>query len=496
MNEYEREIELYDYIEVLLKYKWFILAATLVCGGFGWVFRPAPPQPLYEADVVLMIKRLPSQNVAGGTQADVSSVGQTSGFYQALALADDLKQALIDSLNLKNMSLTSMDGLLQVQVLDPGVRLSVRSHDRGLPIDLVNTWAKFFVERNGDLNVEEVGSYYDYVKSQYDTARPRLDSTEARLHVFEAKNAIGFQQLQRATLDSTAIRLYREMVDTDFQLRRIELDHQLAQDRVASADSALKALKKGGARGLDLQTLQVAQAKIDSEFKRTLNNYDNTHQVNSINRYLNNSLVDSLQIQIGYFEKEIKNHTPELGGTPNPTYINLMEQLSQMRLQHETAKAYEENAFRGADLASDSMDLNEAYAILQHRKDIIQWFQEAKENVRGELTRDITQRDSIAYQRGIIRRQQQSRKAQLDSTQLDLNDINDTLATKMRYQQRLLRDQGIFSETVARFSKLFEEARIIREKAAGVGFLLSSILSLFAEYMRKARQNRVAGVSE
>ena len=36
MSQYEREIELYDYIEVLLTYKWFILAATLLCGGAGW----------------------------------------------------------------------------------------------------------------------------------------------------------------------------------------------------------------------------------------------------------------------------------------------------------------------------------------------------------------------------------------------------------------------------------------------------------------------------
>jgi len=83
--------------------------------------------------------------------------------------------------------------------------------------------------------------------------------------------------------------------------------------------------------------------------------------------------------------------------------------------------------------------------------------------------------------------------------------IKKELSTKSQDQQRLLRDRELLSGTVTRFSKLVEEARIVREKAAGdirvltralevrqvsqeqgqqkaaiaagVGFLLSSIIS-------------------
>ena len=98
MNEYEREIELYDYIEVLLKYKWFILVATLFCGGLGWIMKPKAPPPLYEADAVLIIKNLSLQQGSSTQTAGLPATTQSSGFYEALALADDLKQALIDSL--------------------------------------------------------------------------------------------------------------------------------------------------------------------------------------------------------------------------------------------------------------------------------------------------------------------------------------------------------------------------------------------------------------
>ncbi len=111
MREYEREVEHYDYIEVLLKYKWFILVATFICGGIGWVLRPDPPPPLYEADVVLMIKG--GSPTSENSPGEIASSTQSTGFYQTLALADDLKQALIDSLELKKkgISLIAMDGL-------------------------------------------------------------------------------------------------------------------------------------------------------------------------------------------------------------------------------------------------------------------------------------------------------------------------------------------------------------------------------------------------
>ncbi|HIL11860.1 MAG TPA: hypothetical protein EYG11_24495 [Candidatus Latescibacteria bacterium] len=109
--------------------------------------------------------------------------------------------------------------------------------------------------------------------------------------------------------------------------------------------------------------------------------------------------------------------------------------------------------------------------------------------------------------------------SQLILLQKETADIKDSLSTKLQDQQRLTRDLAIFSETVGRFSVLAEETRIAREKAAGdirvltqarevrtlstspaqaktaiaagVGFLLSTIFALLAEYIRKAQQVRI-----
>ena len=149
MGEYEHEIELYDYIEVLLAYKWVIVGATLLCGAASWLLSPQQPPPDYKADAVLMVKRLPGVE---GLQDNVPAGHNTSGFYEKLALADDLKQALIDSLGLQSMSLRGLDIMLQVAVLDPGVQLSVRSNDPELARRMAKrheTWLAEMVQSAG-----------------------------------------------------------------------------------------------------------------------------------------------------------------------------------------------------------------------------------------------------------------------------------------------------------------------------------------------------------
>ena len=235
MNQYKGEIELYDYIEVLLKYRWFIFAMTLLCGGAGWFLRSEVPPPVYEADVVLMIKQMPSQQTDGQQQVTNS---QSSGFYETLARDDGLKQALVDSLKALtdslgiSLSLTSMDGILQVEILDPGVKLTVRHPNPHLPIPLVNTWASLFVARNSDLSSEEGSRYYDYVESQYQATRHHLDSLEVKLHAFENDNQISFLKMQQSMLDTTAIKLYRDLFILESALQDTVIEIQATDIRL------------------------------------------------------------------------------------------------------------------------------------------------------------------------------------------------------------------------------------------------------------------------
>ncbi len=516
-REIEREIELYDYIEVLLKYKWFILAVTVVCGGFGWTFRPAPPPTLYEADVVLMIKHLPTSQTSGD-YTDIPSVSQTSGFFQALALADDLKQALIDSLNLR-IPLSGMDGLLQVQVLDPGIRLAVRSNDPTLPIPLVNTWAALFVARNGDLTLEEAGSYYDWVEDQYDIALAKLDCTEAELRRFRTQSAIGFLVIQRAALDTAVIAQNRRQINTRSQIEQLDLELQGMGLKLSSLDSQLfRRLAQMDAQPT-INKVLLAQAYIDSQIMISLQQYDAKHDVAAIMNQKRGDEGTRIVTGISNLEQELRNHGPVLGGVINPTYVALSDQLSEARLQYAELKlklVKEEKSSQEQDAEGNTRTSADALTILQRRKLIIDQHLLSAE----KYSQSIVVMDSITVQGEILKRQMEYHHRQFLSLSDSLDAIKGELAYRTQYEQRLVRDRDNYNNTIARFSKLLEEARIVWEKSAGdmrvltralevrpilqdrdqhratiaigAGLLLSTFGSLLIEYVRQARRRRAA----
>ena len=534
MQEYEREVELYDYIEVLLKYKWIILVATLVCGGIGWVLRPAPTPPLYEADAVLMVKNLPSTQV--GQQAEIPTGTQTSGFYNSLALADDLKQALIDSLDL-NMSVVAMDGILGVQVLDPGVRLTVRTHDPDLPIKLVNKWAQLFVERNGDLNGEVAETYYEWVKNQYNATRDTLIKTESAINRLSTQADIEYFQLQKATLDTMAIQLHQAMVESDSRLKQNILELEEIEYLLQTSDASLNNIDSEVQKE-DLDRIRTAVDRLDSQLRIELSNYDKEHQVNRIRQTVEIAGLDSLKREINIIERELMNHEPVLlgGGGSNPTYIKISDQLALMRMKYQSTKLQSRlsSTSKSPENPLIQQSIDEAFSILQYRKEIVERYQATRDRLKTQksellaqqdnnidhYSRYIAARDSLISENKILHLRTKSRRTRLKEIQSEISDIRNKLSDNLYQQQRLQRDQESFNHTLASFSKLLEEARIAREKAAGdirvltralqvrqipqeqgrhkatvaagVGFLLSCILSLLAEYIRKAQQRRLS----
>lgn len=481
MTEREHEIELYDYIEVLLKYKWFILVATLVCGGGSWILRPEASPPSYEADVVLMIKNLASLQVTGGQQEAITA-GQSSGFYEALARDDGLKQALIDSLGL-NMSLAAMDGILQIQILDPGVKLTVRHPDPQLPIPLVNAWASLFVARNSDLNSEEGSRYYDYVETQYETTRNHLDSIEVELHAFENDNLIGFLQIQQAILDSTATKLYRHLFALESTLQDTNIAIQATNLQLRSMVPGFRPTYQQAINQLQALDATTPQEQLYDKIEEVMRRFDEESRFS----YWANLYIPA---EIDNLNKELAEHPSALGNQPNPVYLDLTERLAKFRTQYEQIDGSRKMTSSKPGNLAKTRALYSALEAQQSR-------------IKGALNLIV---------------QKKLRDLQRISLEHEQKRIGDSLSAKMRKHQRLLKDRELLSETLNSFSALAEGARISRAKAAndirvltqalevrtissspvqqktaiaaGVGLLLSSILSLLIEYMRKAKGQR------
>lgn len=528
MNPQEREIELYDYIVVLLKYKRFIFAATMLFGVVGWLLQRDAPLPSYEADAVLIIKNLTSQS----TTVDLPTATQSSGFYEALALADDLKQELSDSLGL-NLSPRAMDGMLSVAILDPGIRLTVRSDDPKLPIDLVNTWAKLFVKRNSYINSEEGENYYKYVEKQSQIALSRLDSTEKARYDFEKANRIGFLQVNSAMLDTASIQMYQSLFNLDAELGQKAVTFASAQmEYFAGLDDFRPSSPIEDV--LSLKDKRAAQILLRQEMAEALEFFDQQtgftrlkHRIEAEDTRLKHRTeteelrkqIEELPLLISQTEKELANQKPELVGLPNPLFIGLSQDLVLMRAQYANAKRKLANF--GSEVNSADSAKTEVTIEATETTNI--------DSLRESHTRLGGERDRLKmhYEKQLIdlkqlmdlRANKDHLKSQLLLLQKNNAEVKESLSTKLQDQLRLTRDLAIFSETVGRFSVLVEETRIAREKAAGdirvltqarevrtlstspppattataagVGLLLSIIFSLLAEYFLKAQQVRI-----
>ncbi len=513
MNPQEREIELYDYIVVLLKYKRFIFAATLLFGAVGWLLRPAAPSASYEADAVLIIKNLTAQS----TTVDLPTTTQSSGFYEALALADDLKQELSDSLAL-HLSPRAMDGMLSVAILDPGIRLTVRSGDPKLPIGLVNTWAKLFVRRNSYINSEDGENYYKYVERQSHIARSRLDSTEKIRYDFEKANRIGFLQVKNAMLDSASIQMYQSLFNLDAELGQkavvftsAQMQYFVGLDDFRPSSPIVDVLS--------LKDKRTAQILLRQEMAEALEYFDQQTGFTRLKRRITALQIAEFPLLISQTEKELANQEPELGDSPNPVFISLSEDLVKMRAQYAITK----RKFVTLEPEVNSADSAKTEATIEVTEvpniDSLLASQNQLRKSRQALTNHYNKQLLYLQQLLDLRANKEHLASQLILLQKETADIKDSLSTKLQDQQRLTRDLAIFSETVGRFSVLAEETRIAREKAAGdirvltqarevrtlstspaqaktaiaagVGFLLSTIFALLAEYIRKAQQVRI-----
>ncbi|MBT4979993.1 MAG: hypothetical protein HOM86_21910, partial [Gemmatimonadetes bacterium] len=334
-----------------------------------------------------------------------------------------------------------------------------------------------------DLSSEEGGRYYDYVESQYQTTRHHLDSLEVELHAFQNDNQIAFLQMQQSMLDTTAIKLYRDLFTLESALQDTVIEIQATDIRLRSIIDGFKPTYQQIIFGLLNQDVTTPQDQFYDKLKEVLRTFDK-----STDFY---HLVDVYApVGIEILEKELADLSPSLGTEANPIYIELSEQLVDLRLRYGKRNIVRRQTTTGS---IDIGKVREQYLLLQIQRDRIQ---QALDLIVQKRLRD-------------------SKRIALEKR---LKTVGNSLANKVHNYQRLSRDRDLLLQTLDQLTQLAEGARISRAKAAndirvltqalvvrstseapiqqksaiaaGVGLLIAAILSLLIEYVRKARQKR------
>jgi capsular polysaccharide biosynthesis protein len=202
MEENEHEVELIDYIEVLLKHKWLIATVTVICGLAVWISSLTSPRQYESQALVLVSQPIASTHSAGNEETGAAgSVITVSGMavrtYEALAKGEELMQSLRDTMLaqddleldvrrlLTETNIETISTLLSAELVketegaeSPLLAFGATSGVETLPVPLVNMWTKLFMERHRGLSSNFADSYYQWVEGQHATARENLETTE------------------------------------------------------------------------------------------------------------------------------------------------------------------------------------------------------------------------------------------------------------------------------------------------------------------------------
>ena len=156
------EIDLRDYLEVLLRHKYMILGIFFVCVIAAAVlsFRVLPP--VYRSTARVIISSPPSRTAPEFKSYEeylsfrtFNPIVYSPEIYVQLFKSPSLEEKVIETLNLrdrigKGFSSENLEGISSMQVASNTriIELNIEYKDAVLARDIANTWVKLFIEEN------------------------------------------------------------------------------------------------------------------------------------------------------------------------------------------------------------------------------------------------------------------------------------------------------------------------------------------------------------
>ncbi len=195
-NMEEKEIDLRDYVKVIWKRKKIILGVFFIAVIISAVVSLLLPK-VYEASVTLMINK-PKYQVALEPKIQTRIDTEVSiEAYRLLINDRTLEEKVIEELKKTNSSYKDLIiGDLKGMIIVQGIKntdmmeLKVKSNSPMKAMQIVNTWAKLFVETNQELELKETKETQIFVSEQLKMTEQKLNEAEDELRQFDEKDQV------------------------------------------------------------------------------------------------------------------------------------------------------------------------------------------------------------------------------------------------------------------------------------------------------------------
>ena len=310
----EEEIDLREYINVLLKRKGVIILIFLIAVIAAALVSYFYLKPVYEASTILMISK-PKYQVELEPKIQTQFTPEISlATYESLIKDREIEEEVIKKLNLDQppyeLSPDSLQGMITIESLKNTnlIKMNLQAGEPKLAKDIANVWAALFVEKNKDLNLQESKEAQGFIEEQLKISKQNLSTIEEEIREFNETNNIEI-------FDSEIKSKVAKVLNYDLRLADIKLSLQKE-----------KAMKEQVIIALNEQDKVVKLSK-------SITNDQFFHQLMSslTNDNLNN-------INLTYVSEEI-----------NPIYYDLVQQLISTDISINSLQAEEKQLKENID---------------------------------------------------------------------------------------------------------------------------------------------------
>ena len=193
------EINLMDYIRVIIKRKWLVILGSLLCMVVAGVVSLLMPK-IYEAKTYLLVTS-PRYNVEfatrEGSKISTPIFGNVSAeTFSKIIRNEHTARTVIQKIGLDQSPnpYTPAQILGQIKVEHPPntnlIVLTVQDTSKDRAARIANTWASAFAERNEEVTSKETTDTYNFVMGQLERAKVSLKTAEEELERFQKANKI------------------------------------------------------------------------------------------------------------------------------------------------------------------------------------------------------------------------------------------------------------------------------------------------------------------
>ena len=192
----EEEIDLREYINVLLKRKGIIILIFLIAVSTAALVSYFVLKPVYEASTILMISK-PKYQVELEPKIQTQFNPEVSlATYESLIKDREIEEEVIKKLNLdqppNELTPGNLQGMITIESLKNTnlIKMNLQAGEPKLAKDIANVWASLFVEKNKDLNLQESKEAQGFIEEQLQISDQSLTKIEEEIRKFNEINKI------------------------------------------------------------------------------------------------------------------------------------------------------------------------------------------------------------------------------------------------------------------------------------------------------------------